>query len=144
MRNDPATGLAVEPAAPGVRLVRVTGRLDRRGAEAIARMIDAQRACGTGPVDVVLDLGGVSEFDGPATEALGGVATRSPDGGVRVHLAGCGGRAELLPLRARQVLLRCSAYPSAEAAVRAIAAVGRVPRPRESIAGVRPTGRATT
>ncbi|MEV1291060.1 STAS domain-containing protein [Pseudonocardia sp. NPDC049635] len=140
MRNDPVTGLAVETAAPGVRLVRVTGRLDRQGAEAIGRMIDAQRACGTAPAHVVLDLGGVSEFDGAATEELGGVAARSREDGVRVHLAGCGGRAELLPLRAHRVLLRCSAFPSAEAAVRELTAHARVPRPRDRVAGVAPTG----
>ena len=144
MRDDQVTGLAVETAAPGVRLVRVTGRLDRRGAAAIGRLVDAQRACGTAPAQVVLDLGGVGEFDGAATETLGEVAARSRDGGVRVHLAGCGGRAELLPLRAHEVLLRCSAYPSAEAAVRDLTGRAAVPRPRAAarggFAGAAPAG----
>ncbi|MEJ8279969.1 sodium-independent anion transporter [Pseudonocardia spirodelae] len=117
-----AIGLAVETAGPGVRLVRVSGRLDRPGVEALARMLDAQARCGRTPGHVVVDLAGVSSFDGAAVERLGAVVARSRTEGVRLHLAGCGGRAELLPLRARQVLQRCSAFPSAEVAVRALVA----------------------
>lgn len=135
MQVDPAVGLAVETAGPGVRLVRVTGRLDRAGVAALGRLVDAQRACGRASGHVVVDVGGVTEFDGAAIESLGAVVARSRGGGARVHLAGCGGRAELLPLPARQVLMRCSAFPSAEVAVRALAPEpdpSEIPAPRES------------
>lgn len=140
MAGQTAIGLAVETAGPGVRLVRVSGRLDRPGVEALARMLDAQARCGRTPGHVVVDLCGVNAFDGPATERLGAVVARSRADGVRLHLAGCGGRAELLPLRARQVLQRCSAFPSAEVAVRTLTAArtaaaggaGTVPGPRRA------------
>lgn len=140
MAGQTAIGLAVETAGPGVRLVRVSGWLDRPGVEALARMLDAQTRCGRIPGHLVVDLSGVNAFDGPATELLGAVVARSRADGVRLHLAGCGGRAELLPLRARQVLQRCSAFPSAEVAVRTLTAArpgaagqgGTVPGPRRA------------
>ncbi|MEQ3549478.1 STAS domain-containing protein [Pseudonocardia nematodicida] len=121
MRDDAAIRMAVETAAPGVRLIRLAGRLDRSGAEALGRLIDAQCACGRSAAHLIVDLSGIGAFDAQATETLGAVVARSRCEGVHVHLAGCGGRAELLPLRARQVLRRCGAYPSAEVAVRALA-----------------------
>ncbi|WP_224391058.1 sodium-independent anion transporter [Pseudonocardia sp. ICBG1293] len=136
MTAQTAIGLAVETAGPGVRLIRVSGRLDRAGVEALARILDAQARCGRIPGHVVVDLAGVNAFDGPATENLGSVVARSRADGVRLHLAGCGGRAELLPLRAREVLQRCSAFPSAEVAVRTLTAArpgaGTVPGPRRT------------
>ncbi|OLL72431.1 hypothetical protein Ae263Ps1_4526 [Pseudonocardia sp. Ae263_Ps1] len=135
---DPGIGLAVETAAPGVRLVRVSGRLDGPGVAALGRLLDAQRACGRVPAHLVVDVTGVTEFDGTAVETLGSLVGGTRGGAVHTHLAGCGGRAELLPLPARRVLLRCSAYPSAEVAVRELAGsrepggTAGVPAPRRA------------
>ncbi|MBN9739128.1 STAS domain-containing protein [Pseudonocardia sp. P1] len=80
MQVDPGIGLAVETAAPGVRLVRVSGRLDGPGVAALGRLLDAQRACGRVPAHLVVDVTGVTEFDGTAVETLGSLVGRTRGG----------------------------------------------------------------
>ncbi|MHA6782127.1 STAS domain-containing protein [Pseudonocardia saturnea] len=113
--------LAVECAATGVRVIRVAGALDRPAVDRLLRLVDAQidlRAAGCVTFEhLVVDLANVTRFDPGGLEALQLQWRERRDRGVRLHLAGCGGRVFLLPVRASRMMRDFSAFPSAEVAI---------------------------
>lgn len=112
---------AVESVAPGVRVVRTAGALDRAAAERLLRIADAQILLHlTKHValrHLIVDLASVTRFDTDGLETLRAGWDERGDRGVRLHVAGCGGRVHLLPLGVGALMHDLSTFPSVEVAV---------------------------
>lgn len=127
--------LAVESVAPGVRVVRTAGVLDRPAAERLLRIADAQIVLGAARHvelrHLVVDLANVARFEPGGLETLRIGWYERGDRGVRLHVAGCGGRICLLPLDVGRLMRDLSTFPSLEVAVAHLAPeVIEVPAPR--------------
>lgn len=119
--------LTVDVPVPGVRVVRVNGSLGREGVARLARTVDAQllmAGAGRDAIDhLVLDVGGVTDYDPDAFGALRAVGDVCTHSHVRLHLAGILPRPSRLPVRVRQQLARLSTFPTVEAALRSLGCV---------------------
>lgn len=117
--------LYVESARPGVRVVRVAGRLDVAGAARIVRLVESQISLAAADKlavrQVVLDLADVTDFAPGSLESLHCVHHGCRQANVELHLAGCADRLLLLPLRVRQALTEFHCFPTLNVAVEALA-----------------------
>jgi len=127
--------VAVESAAPGVRVIRTSGALDRSAADRLLRITDAQislRAAGRLALrDLVVDLANVNRFEPVGLETFHAGWSERRDRGVRLHVAGCEGRILLLPLTVGRLMRDLSSFPTVEVAVAQLSPAGvELPVPR--------------
>lgn len=124
--------LTIDTPAVGVRVVHVAGALGRAGVARLIRSIDAQvQLAGTGRCPIahlVVDLGGVTDYDPDAVGALGEVVHRCARARIGLHLAGFLPGPAGLPVRVRQQLVRVRTSPTVEVAVRGLGGGRRNPR----------------
>ena len=126
---------AAPRCSPSPGWIRAAGVLDRPAADRLLCLVDAQiRLCATRGVPlghVVVDLANLTRFEPEGLEALHDRWNESGDRGVRLHLAGCGGRIFLLPARVGRLIGRFSMFPSAEVALAQLSGPAvDVPAPR--------------
>jgi ABC-type transporter Mla MlaB component len=124
MRTIQTLQMAVESPAPGIRVIRTAGTLDRQAAARLLRLVDAQiaqAAAGHASLThLIVDLANVNRFEPGGMETLHQHRSAGRTQDVGLHLTGGGGRLALLPVRVRHLLRDFSTFPSAEVAVAAL------------------------
>lgn len=123
--------LTVETPESGLRLIRVTGALDRAAAATLLRLLDAQLHEAAGrrlrTTHVLVDLSGVRSFEPGGLETLRHARHCAARSGIGIHLTGCTDRSPHLPLRACQLLTEFHTYPTTEVALAALTDGGQGP-----------------